>query len=146
MNNTKRLKINFKKKTKKILVDMTVSILHHGHIRLLKKASKLGNVYVGLTKDTDVKKHKGYNTEIKFKHRKEILEAIKYVYKVIPSNFLITNKYIKDNKFDFIIHGSDYRGDIEKKKTKVFKRTKNISSTKLRNKIYKTEILLKYAK
>ena len=34
------------KKNKKILVDMTCSILHHGHIRLLKKASKYGKVIV----------------------------------------------------------------------------------------------------
>lgn len=127
---------NINNNRKKILVDMTVSILHHGHIRLLKKASKLGDVYVGLTKDRDVKEHKNFTPEIKYKHRKEILEAIKYVYKVIPSNFVITNKYLKDNKFDFIIHGSDFRGDIEKKKIIVFKRTKNISSSKLKERIY----------
>ena len=37
------------KKDKKILVDMTCSILHHGHIRLLKKASKYGKVIVALS-------------------------------------------------------------------------------------------------
>ena len=131
------------KRKKKILVDMTVSILHHGHIRLLKRASKLGNVYVGLTKDRDVKKHKGYIPEIGYKYRKEILESIKYVYKVIPSNFLVTEKYIKNNKFDYLLHGSDFMSNIEKKKVKVFRRTKNISSTQLRKKIYKNQILLK---
>ena len=131
------------KRKKKNLVDMTVSILHHGHIRLLKRASKLGNVYVGLTKDQDVKKHKGYIPEIGYKYRKEILESIKYVYKVIPSNFLVTEKYIKNNKFDYLLHGSDFMSNIEKKKVKVFRRTKNMSSTQLRKKIYKNEILLK---
>ena len=41
---------------KKVLVDMTCSILHFGHIRLLKKASKLGKVIVALAKDKDIKK------------------------------------------------------------------------------------------
>ena len=33
---------------------MSCTILHHGHIRLLKKASKLGIVIVGLTTDEEV--------------------------------------------------------------------------------------------
>ena len=43
------------KKYKKILVDMSASIIHHGHIRLLKKASNFGDVIVGLTTDRDLK-------------------------------------------------------------------------------------------
>lgn len=137
---------NIKKNRKKILVDMTVSILHHGHIRLLKKASKLGKVIVALTRDKEVKKYKGYTPEIKFKHRKEILMSIKYVDKVIPSNFKITNKFIQNNKVDLAIHGSDYSGDKSQKKIKIFKRTKDISSTKLRKKIHGNIKLLKNGK
>ena len=84
---------------------MTVSLIHHEH-RLLKQVN--GRVYVGLTKDRHVKKHKGFLPEIKYRHRKEILESIKYVYKVIPSDFIITNSFIKKHKFDFIVHGSDF--------------------------------------
>ena len=43
---------------KRVLVDLSASILHHGHIRLLKKASKLGQVIVGLTTDNEIKKKK----------------------------------------------------------------------------------------
>ena len=46
------------KKNKKVLVDMSASILHHGHINLLKKASKFGDVIVALTKDSEIKKKK----------------------------------------------------------------------------------------
>ena len=34
------------KNNKNIMVDMSATIIHHGHIRLLKKASKFGRVYV----------------------------------------------------------------------------------------------------
>ena len=78
---------------------------------------------MGLTKDRHVKKHKGFLPEIKYRHRKEILESIKYVYKVIPSDFIITNSFIKKHKFDFIVHGSDFKENIDKKII-VFKRTK----------------------
>ena len=41
---------------KRILVDLSATILHHGHIRLLKKASKKGQVFVALTSDKEIKK------------------------------------------------------------------------------------------
>ena len=39
---------------KKICVDMSCSIIHNGHIRLLKKASKFGSVVIALTSDEDL--------------------------------------------------------------------------------------------
>ena len=43
---------------KNILVDFSATILHHGHIRLLKKAKKFGNVIIALTSDNEIKKKK----------------------------------------------------------------------------------------
>ena len=70
-----------------ICVDMSCSIIHNGHVRLLKKASKFGKVYVALTSDEDIKKYKNLIPELNFKQRKEILQSIKYVFKVIKSKF-----------------------------------------------------------
>ena len=42
---------------KRVLVDMSATLIHHGHIRLLKKASKLGNVIVALTSDNEIKNY-----------------------------------------------------------------------------------------
>ena len=70
---------------------MSASIIHHGHIRLLKKASKYGKVIVGLTTDSDLKKFKNFNKKIKFRYRAEILRSIKYVNIVIPSNYIIND-------------------------------------------------------
>ena len=58
---------------KNILLDMSATLIHHGHVRLIEKASKYGNVIIALTKDSEVKKYKGYKPEISFIHRKEIL-------------------------------------------------------------------------
>tara|TARA_X000000368_G_C22698896_1_gene565891 strand:- start:68 stop:454 length:387 start_codon:yes stop_codon:yes gene_type:complete len=124
-------------KNKKILVDMSATLIHHGHIRLLKKAFNYGNVYVALTKDKEIKKYKGYKPELKFKYRKEVLSSIKYIKKVIPSNFHITDNFIKKHKIDFLIHGNDNKNKIQSCKIKIFKRTKEISSTILRKKILK---------
>ena len=117
---------------KNILVDLSATIIHHGHIRLLKKASKLGNVIVALTSDAQIKKHKGYKSELNFLQRKEILESIKYVDKVIKSNWMIDNKLLKKYKIDFVVHGNDNSNKIDKKKMIIFKRTKGISSSLIR--------------
>ena len=122
---------------KNILIDMSATIIHHGHIRLINKASRSGNVIIALTKDKEIKKFKGYIPEIKFKHRKEILVNIKKVYKVIPSNFYITSHFLKKNKIHYLVHGNDNKNVIDKKKLKIFARTPNISSTIIRKKASK---------
>ncbi len=119
-------------KLKRVLVDMSASIIHHGHIRLLKKASRYGKVIVGLTTDSDLKKFKNFNPEIKFKQRSEILRSIKYVNKVIPSNYIINDKFIKKNNIDLVINGSDYKNRKFKVRSIYFNRTKNISSSMIR--------------
>ena len=119
-------------KKKNVLVDMSCSILHHGHIRLLRRASKFGKVIVALTTDKEIKKHKGFNPELKFKFRKEILQSIIYVEQVIPSKWKIKDKFIKKNNIDVLVRGSDYKKEKFCVKTIFFPRTKNISSSKLR--------------
>ncbi len=117
---------------KNILVDLSATIIHHGHVRLLKKASKLGKVIVALTSDDQVKKYKGYKPELNFSQRKEILKSIIYVNKVIKSNWMIDEKFLKKHKIDFVVHGNDNSNKIKKEKMIIFKRTKGISSSLIR--------------
>ena len=121
---------------KKVLVDMSFTIPHHGHIRLIKKANKLGNVIVALTSDSEIKKKKGYKPELDFNQRKEILESNKYVTKVIKSPWLINDKFIKKNKIDILVHGNDNKNKVTKAKIVLLKRTRNISSNLIRKKGY----------
>jgi len=62
---------------KRILVDMSLTIVHHGHIRLLKKASELGYVIVALCTDEEIFKAKGFKPLLSFEERKEIALAIR---------------------------------------------------------------------
>lgn len=116
---------------------MSATIIHHGHIRLINKASKIGRVIIALTRDKEIKKFKGYEPEIKFSHRKEILMNIKSVFNVIPCNFYITKNFLKKYKIDYLVHGNDNKNDIEKGKMIIFNRTKGISSTIIRKKVLK---------
>tara|TARA_B100001175_G_scaffold307723_1_gene307263 strand:+ start:1108 stop:1497 length:390 start_codon:yes stop_codon:yes gene_type:complete len=124
-------------KNKNILLDMSATLIHHGHVRLINKASRFGNIIIALTTDKEIKKYKGYVPEIKFNHRKEILQSLKNVFKVVPSNFFITDKFLKNLKIDYLIHGNDNKNNISKKKIKIFKRTSGVSSTLIRKKACK---------
>ena len=77
------------------MVDMSATIIHHGHVRLLKKAFEYGDVIVGLTTDEEILKAKGYKPELDYDSRKEILESIKYVKEVVPTSWKIDNKILK---------------------------------------------------
>ena len=70
---------------KRIMVDMSATLIHHGHIRLLKKASEFGFVIVALTTDEEIKNKKKFDPELDFLQRKEIISSIKYVDEVAIS-------------------------------------------------------------
>ena len=48
------------KKKLNVMVDLSATLIHHGHIRLLRKAfRKYGKLIIALTTDIEVKKQKG---------------------------------------------------------------------------------------
>lgn len=116
-------------------MDMSCTLLHHGHIRLLKKAADLGRVIVALTTDDEILTKKGYTPELSFEERKEILLAIKYVSDVIPSKWLLDDEYIRENKIDILVHGDDNSNKITACELVIFPRTQGVSSTEIRARI-----------
>lgn len=123
---------------KRVMVDMSCTLLHHGHIRLLKNANNLGKVVVALTTDDEIHIKKGYTPELNFEERREILLAIKYVSEVIPSKWLLDNQYIIKNKIDILVHGDDNSNEISACELVIFPRTKGVSSSKLRSQVLET--------
>ena len=122
---------------KRIMVDMSATLIHHGHVRLLKKASKYGKVIVALVTDKEIKKFKGYKPELNYSQRKEIMQSIRYVSKVVPSKFILNDKFLNKFKINLLIHGQDNKNQINKKFILIIKRTKNISSAILRKRAVK---------
>ena len=92
---------------KRIMVDMSATLIHHGHIRLLEKASEYGSVIVGLTTDNEIINKKNYQAELSFEYRKEILESIKHVSEVVATPWLIDDKVLDKYQIDFLVHGND---------------------------------------
>jgi len=83
-------------------------LLHAGHIKLLREAKKLGDILiVGLNSDKSAEriKRKPIKDE---KQRKEILESIEYVDKVIIFKESTPIRLIKKIKPDILVKGGDY--------------------------------------
>ena len=115
---------------------MSLTLLHHGHVRLLRKAAELGHVTVALTIDEEIKRVKGFWPPIKFEQRKEIALSIRYVDDVIPCNWLIDEKFLDDPCMDLLVHGDDYENLVPQNRTVLFSRTAGISSSMLRNDLF----------
>ena len=116
----------------RILVDMSATLLHHGHVRLLQKAGELGHVTVALSSDEEVLKHKGYSPELSFDQRREILLAIKFVGDVIESPWLIDDVFLKKHNIDFLVHGDDNVNLVSKEFLVIVNRTEGVSSSRIR--------------
>jgi len=129
-----------------VFVPMAVDFLHHGHINILVKAKKYGNVIVGLMTDTGIKSYKGKKPIISFKNRLKILKHISLVNYVLPLPGLKYANFAKKFKFDFFVHGSDWKKNVQSDQRKKLKKimkdwggkvidipyTANISSSKIK--------------
>lgn len=117
----------------KVLVDMSATLIHHGHIRLLQKAHELGEVIVALASDEEVKRAKGYYPELSFAERAETLCAIRYVSKVVESPWKIDDAFLDSTGCDYLVHGDDNFNDVSSERVITVTRTEGISSSILRD-------------
>ena len=123
---------------KRIMVDMSATLIHHGHVRLLKAAKALGGtVIVALTTDEELLKHKGYVAELDFEERREILESMRYVDEVVPSPWLVDEAFLDQHHIDLLVHGHDNPNPIRPERLLILPRTEGISSTLLRSRVLK---------
>jgi glycerol-3-phosphate cytidylyltransferase len=125
---------------KRVITYGTFDLFHIGHLRILKRAKELGDyLIVGLSSDEfNVKKHK--SSTMPYEHRKEILESIVYVDKVIKEDSWEQKiEDIKKYDIDIFVMGDDWRGEFDFLKPYCeviyLPRTKDISTTKLKETI-----------
>jgi glycerol-3-phosphate cytidylyltransferase len=110
----------------------TFDLFHFGHARLLKRASNLGEkLIIGLSTDGFNKK-KGKASVQTYKQRKEVLEMIDCVDMVIPEkNWKQKGKDMMLFRARMVM-GSDWKGRFDEYECIYLPRTRNISSTKLK--------------
>ena len=99
---------------KKVYVAMSADLLNPGHINILKEASKLGEVVVGVLTDKAVASYKRLPS-MTYEQRKEVIENIKGVNKVIPQYTLDYRDNLNLIKPDIVVHGDDWKEGIQVK-------------------------------
>lgn len=122
---------------KVVLTYGTFDLFHIGHLKILERAKALGDrLIVGISTD-EFNAIKRKRSTIPFQHRKEIVQAIRYVDLVIPEDSW-EQKIGDVQKYDVdvFVMGDDWAGkfDFLKKYCEVvyLPRTPEVSSTQLR--------------
>jgi len=100
-----------KEKKKIVFTNGCFDILHLGHIHLLKKAKKLGDVLIiGLNSDSSVKKIKGEERPIKDENtRAQILASLEMVDFVVIFKEKTPLRLIKSIRPDVLVKGGDWK-------------------------------------
>ena len=139
---------------KKVYVSLSADILHSGHINILNKASKYGDVTVGLMTDKAISEYKKIPI-INFHQRKIVVQNLSMVKNVIPQETKDYRPNLRRLKPDFVIHGDDWKSGVLKEsrdqvikelkkwsgKLIEFKYTKDISSTKIKQNVFSNEYI-----
>ena len=109
--------MKIKKNKKMVYVAFAADILHEGHINILKAASKLGKVIVGLLTDEAITSYRQL-PHLNYKQREIIIKNIRFVDSVIPQKTLDYSENLNFLKPDYVVHGDDWRTGIQKENRK----------------------------
>ena len=125
---------------KKVITYGTFDLLHYGHINLLRRAKSLGDyLIVGLSTDEFNNKEKNKECYFDYENRKSLLDAVRYVDRVIPENNWEQKIFdIQKYNVDVFVIGDDWKGKFDYLKefgveVVYLPRTKEISTTKIKN-------------
>jgi phosphoenolpyruvate phosphomutase len=118
-------------------------LLHEGHKKILKYASKFGDVTVGLLTDSAIIEYKNL-PHLSYEQREELIKKISFIKRVVPQETLDYSKNINLLKPDFIVHGDDWRKGIQKTiREKVIKSLKKYKGRLIETKYVKNISLSK---
>ncbi|WP_088052271.1 glycerol-3-phosphate cytidylyltransferase [Virgibacillus dakarensis] len=123
---------------KKVITYGTFDLLHTGHINLLRRAKEYGDYLIVAISTDEFNVLKNKKAYYSFEQRKAILEAIRYVDKVIPEN--TWEQKVDDvlkYHIDVFVMGDDWKGKFDFLndycQVVYLPRTVGISTTKIKN-------------
>lgn len=129
---------------KKVITYGTFDLLHYGHINLLRRARELGDyLVVVISTDEFNWNEKGKKCYFTYEQRKAMVEAIRYVDRVIPeTNWEQKRTDVHDYDIDIFVMGDDWEGKFDFLKEEgvevvYLPRTPEISTTQIKNDLNK---------
>ena len=126
----------------RVYMDGVFDLFHVGHLDAIKQCAKLGTeVVIGVVSDKDTESYKRVPI-INETMRCEIIEACKYVNKVIfPAQLVVTPEFVKENNIDIVVHG--FANEEDYKKQKLFFENINLHRIDYSTRINTTNIIKK---
>lgn len=102
-----------------VYVGMSADLIHPGHINILRISRELadsinGEVVVGLLTDKAIASYKRV-PYMNFNQRKEVVENIKFVDRVLPQESLSYEYNIRILKPRYVVHGDDWKSGTQAK-------------------------------
>lgn len=98
---------------KTVYMSFSTDMLHSGHIEIIRKARRLGQLVIGVLSDEAVASYKRYPL-LPFEERKSMFENISGVKKVIEQRELGYKQVIEEIKPDYVVHGDDWKEGFQK--------------------------------
>ena len=102
-----------KKKPKRVVVAGTFDLIHPGHLELFRYASKMGDLYVIVSRDHNAEKVKGRPLVLDEQTRLFIVSSLKYVKKAVLGDPIDIFKPLEQIKPDIVVLGPDQRVEDE---------------------------------
>jgi len=97
-----------------VYVAMSADIIHPGHLNIIREATKLGEVTVGVLTDAAIASYKRL-PYMNYEQRAAVVAALKGVSSVIPQEQLDYIPNLLKLKPAFVVHGTDWRTGVQAK-------------------------------
>jgi len=97
---------------KVVYVAMSADLIHPGHLNIIRKATELGEVTVGLLTDQAIASYKRLPF-MTFEQRFEVISNIKGVSRVVAQETLDYVPNLLKYKPNFVVHGDDWRNGVQ---------------------------------
>ncbi len=96
-----------------VYMSFSTDMVHSGHIEIIKKASRLGRLIVGVLSDEAVMSYKRFPL-LPYDERKAMFENIKGVDRVVEQTTLSYKENLETIKPDYVVHGDDWCVGVQK--------------------------------
>ena len=98
---------------KTVYMCFSTDMIHSGHINIIRKAEKLGDLIIGVLSDEAIASFKRYPL-MPFNERKVLFENISGVKKVVEQKELSYKNILNELKPDIVVHGDDWKEGFQK--------------------------------
>ncbi len=101
------------RESRTVYMCFSTDILHSGHMAIIKRASKLGRLIIGVLSDEAVISYKRFPL-LPYSERRALLENIRGVYKVVEQRTLSYRENLEKYRPAYLVHGDDWARGVQR--------------------------------